>query len=81
MLENSKLTIKLLESDNIDPIVSAFAASNWTKKTDSTFQNYLAEQNAGERIVWLAYQSNAFAGYLTLKFQSDYSYFKEPIYS
>lgn len=74
---NHDLTIKLLEKEDIDTIVNAFAASNWTKKPASTFEGYLAEQNAEQRIVWLAYHNNIFAGYVTLKWQSDYPYFKE----
>ncbi|MDB2415473.1 GNAT family N-acetyltransferase [Rickettsiales bacterium] len=69
--------IKLLTAEDIDTIVNAFATSNWTEKPVSTFEGYLAEQNAGERIVWQAYQNNVFAGYVTLKWQSEYPYFKD----
>ena len=74
---NHDLTIKLLEKGDIGNIVNAFTTSNWTKKPASTFESYLAEQNAKERIIWLAYHNNAFAGYVTLLWQSDYSYFQE----
>ena len=71
------LDIKLLTADDIDTIVNAFTASNWTEKPASIFETYCIEQNKQERIVWLAYQNNVFAGYVTLKWQSEYPYFKE----
>lgn len=72
-----ELVIKSLEESDINIIVDAFIASNWTEKPASLFEEYLAEQNAEERIVWLAYQSNVFAGYVTLKWKSDYPYFMQ----
>lgn len=74
---NCDLTIKLLEKEDIDTIVNAFAASNWTEKLASTFESYLAEQSAEERIIWLAYHNNVFAGYVTLLWKSEYSYFQK----
>lgn len=72
-----RLTIKLLESNDIDIIVDSFSRSNWTIKLASTFNQYLDEQHKQERIVWLAYFGNNFAGYVTLKWQSNYPNFNQ----
>ena len=73
----NKLTVKLLEKGDVDTIVTAFAKSNWAIKPASIFEAYLAEQGGKERIVWIAQLDNAFAGYVTLKWHSEYPYFKE----
>lgn len=74
---NDTLVIRLMQPSDIPIIVDAFAKSNWTEKPASTFQDYLDEQNAEERIIWLAYQNNVFAGYVTLKWHSEHSIFKD----
>ncbi|MFN7038499.1 MAG: GNAT family N-acetyltransferase [Alphaproteobacteria bacterium] len=40
------------------------------------FEQYLQEAGADERIIWLAYIDNKFAGYNTLKWESQYPSFK-----
>lgn len=72
---NKKLTIKKLEENDISKIVDAFKKSNWTEKPASLFEKYIEEQDKGERIVWVAYSDNKFAGYITLKWQSLYKPF------
>ena len=74
---NHDLTIKLLKKGDINTIVNAFATSNWTTKPASTFENYFLEQKLQERIIWLAYHNNVFAGYVTLLWKSEYPYFQE----
>ncbi len=74
---NGRLSIRLLQANDIDVIVNAFATSSWTEKPASTFQLYLAQQNRLERITWVAYYDSSFAGYITLKWQSEYPFFKE----
>lgn len=69
------LSLKNLSADDIQTIVDAFKKSNWTEKPASIFENYLEDQNKGERIVWVAYFDNKFAGYVTLKWQSLYKPF------
>lgn len=77
---NANLTIKVLSADDILTIVDAFTKSNWTEKPASLFEKYLEEQDKRERIVWLAFCDNKFAGYVTLKWQSMYKpFFKENI--
>ena len=64
----------LIRQDDISLIVSAFAAHNWPKPK-STFEKYLTEQQVGERVVWVAYEADQLAGYITLKWQSQYPSF------
>jgi GNAT superfamily N-acetyltransferase len=70
------VTIKKLETNDISLIVNAFDQSNWTQKPASLFKAYLEEQERGERIVWVAYYNDQFAGYITLKWTSDYGPFR-----
>ncbi len=72
--QNHNITTKALELSDISTIVGAFAKANWPKPV-STFETYFQEQQNGERLVWLAYSDNQFAGYITLKWQSQYEPF------
>ena len=72
----SDVFIRLLIIEDIVAIPEAFNQIGWNKPA-SLFEEYLKEQAAGERIVWVAYVQDEFAGYLTLKWQSQYPPFKE----
>jgi GNAT superfamily N-acetyltransferase len=65
----------LLLSD-IEPIAAAFTAIGWNKPA-SQYQAYLAEQEAGQRVVLVAIVETVFAGYLTICWQSLYPPFRE----
>ncbi len=67
--------IRLLIASDIQPIAAAFAALGWDKPT-SLYELYLAEQAAGERTVFVALLDSQFAGYVTIKWQSDYPPFR-----
>lgn len=41
-------------------------------KPASVFEGYLKEIEQGERLVWVAHVHDQFAGYVTLKWQSQY---------
>src|SRR5438552_2058169 len=58
--------IRLLEGEDIEPISAAFAAIGWNKPA-SQYARYLAEQEAGQRTVLVAFQEDAFVGYLTIR--------------
>jgi len=76
---NDHITIRFFNSLDIPVIVKAFALANWTKSVD-IFEKYLYEQNNLDRIVWVAYNKEQFAGYVTLKWESLYKPFlKEQI--
>ncbi|KTD46568.1 Acyl-CoA N-acyltransferase [Legionella quinlivanii] len=76
-LKHRSLSIRLLKPTDIPVIVESFIQSNWTEKPASTFEQYLNEQQKQERLIWVAYVENRFAGYVTLKWNSQYSGFKE----
>jgi hypothetical protein len=65
----------VLIEKNIAVISDAFNQIGWNKPP-SLFEEYLKEQEAGERLVWVAYFKGEFAGYITLKWQSLYPSFK-----
>ncbi len=72
--QNHHITTKALELSDVPIIVDAFAKANWPKPT-SIFETYFKEHQKGKRLAWLAYLDNQFAGYITLKWQSQYEPF------
>ena len=71
---NKAVSIKTLNLADIPTIVSEFQKVNWQKPA-SLFEGYYQEQQKSERIVWLAYLGEKFAGYITLKWLSQYEPF------
>ncbi len=71
------MRIKLLEKSDIFFIVDGFANSNWTKKSAKLFERYLKEQDEKQCICLVAFMDNEFAGYIILKWYSEYFYFAE----
>lgn len=71
---HAHVSFKALTIADIPAIVDAFQKANWPKEA-RIFEFYYREQVRGERIVWVAYVSNQFAGYVTLKWQSQYGPF------
>ncbi|MCC5015518.1 MULTISPECIES: GNAT family N-acetyltransferase [unclassified Legionella] len=77
VIENeNKINLRSLMQTDIQPIVEKFSRHNWVKPA-STFITYLAEQNRGERIIWLAFSQDELAGYVTLKWLSSYPSFRD----
>ncbi|MBZ0285722.1 MAG: GNAT family N-acetyltransferase [Anaerolineae bacterium] len=70
------LTIRLLTEPDIQPIAAAFAELGWNKPA-SQYARYLAEQESGLRTVFVAFVDEAFAGYVTVLWQSGYPPFRE----
>lgn len=68
--------IRPLIKEDIVVISEAFNQIGWNKPA-SVFEGYLKEAEQGERLVWVAHVHDQFAGYVTLKWQSQYSSFKE----
>ncbi|CAA9349909.1 MAG: Acetyltransferase [uncultured Gemmatimonadetes bacterium] len=64
--------------DAADPpvIAATFAMIGWSKPREQ-YERYLAEQEAGERQVWVAWVDNEFAGYVTLNRRPAYPVFRE----
>jgi GNAT superfamily N-acetyltransferase len=72
---NPAISIRSFLAEDISQLVNNFAKNDWPKPL-STFEAYLHEQENNERIVWLAFYKNEFAGYITLKWNSLYQSFK-----
>jgi GNAT superfamily N-acetyltransferase len=70
------VTIKLLDADTIPLIASAFFNSEW-KTPESHYWNLLAAQVRGERVFLVAFYKGDVAGFVTIKWQSDYPPFAE----
>jgi GNAT superfamily N-acetyltransferase len=68
--------IRQLYINDIVTIVEAFNAIGWDKPR-AIFEQYLMEQQAGERLVWLAFVQEHISGYITLKWQSLYKPFND----
>lgn len=68
--------IRSFEPSDIDLFFQAFVAAN-SPKPLSLFQTYLEEQKNNKRKVWVAIQDGNIAGYVTLKWESQYPLFKQ----
>ncbi len=65
------LFIRPLQQQDIEPIAAAFTAIGWNKPA-SQYARYLAEQEAGRRVILVALMDDIFAGYVTINWQPDY---------
>jgi GNAT superfamily N-acetyltransferase len=73
----TELLIRPIEQNDIQPIALAFVALGWNKPA-SQYEQYLLEQEAGQRLVLVAFVPDlVFAGYVTICWQSDYIPFRE----
>ncbi len=70
------LFLRALESRDVAPIAAAFAALGWDKPA-SQYERYLQDQEAGRRVVLVAFVNDVFAGYLTVVWESGYPPFRE----
>lgn len=71
----SGLDIRLLHGRDIPEMATALAALGWNKPA-SQYERYLSEQLREQRVVLVAFQDGAFAGYLTIMWQSGYEPFQ-----
>jgi GNAT superfamily N-acetyltransferase len=71
----NQIQIRPLIREDIIAISEAFKQIGWNKPA-SLFEEYLKEQELGARFVWVAHVHDEFAGYVTLKWQSQYQSFK-----
>ena len=65
------ISIKTMAKSDIPGIVAAFKGSEW-RVVPSFFENFLAEQDAGKRVVLIAFLGKYFTGYVTIKWKPDY---------
>lgn len=69
--------MRRLTAEDIGPITDAFAELGWAGKTPGLYRSYLAQQQAGERVVWVEHQDGEFAGYICVVADSDYPPFRQ----
>jgi GNAT superfamily N-acetyltransferase len=72
----ASVAIRSLRETDAAVIAAAFEAIGWSKTVEQ-YQRYLREQAAGVRHVLVATLSEAFAGYVTLSWQSTYPFFRD----
>ncbi len=70
---NTQIQIRPLIREDIAAISGAFNEIGWNKPP-SLFEEYLMEQGLGDRLVWVTHFKGKFAGYVTLKWQSQYPF-------
>jgi GNAT superfamily N-acetyltransferase len=68
--------IRSMDESDPETLSAAFSAIGWHKPT-ALFQRYLAEQERGQRLAFVAECRGDFAGYVTLVWVSDYGPFAE----
>ena len=69
------INIRAINASDIPMIVREFECFQWPKPA-STFETYCKEQSQQERLTWLAFYQDDFAGYVTLKWTSLYQPFE-----
>ena len=72
----NSITIRSLKAQDIARIAADFADLGWNKPA-SQYERYLAEQEAGQRAVRMAFSGDIFCGYLTVCWQAHYRPFRE----
>lgn len=70
------LSIRELSAEDPARISAAFARMGWNKPVEQ-YERYLEEQREGTRDVIVAEVGDAFAGYLTIRWKTDYPFFRE----
>jgi GNAT superfamily N-acetyltransferase len=74
----SPLVMRAMGESDPAMMSAAFAAIGWRKnKPLALFQRYLADQEEGRRLAFIAEWHGEFAGYVTLLWTSDYGPFAE----
>lgn len=70
------LAVRQIRHDDPPTIAAAFRAQGWNK-LERLYERYHREQMEGRRTVLVAELDGAFAGYLTIDWESRYSPFRE----
>ena len=71
-----ELEIRSLIEQDPEVISTAFTEIGWNKPV-AQYERYLEEQKKGSRDVLVALVKGEFAGYVTIRWQSDYAPFRE----
>lgn len=70
----TEIELRLLAEDDVAVIAEAFSTIGWDKPA-LLYLGYLQAQRAGERLVWVAWRSGVFQGYVCLDRRSRYAPF------
>jgi GNAT superfamily N-acetyltransferase len=70
------INIRPLEAQDPPIMAAAFAGIGW-HKPEAQYHGYLDEQAAGSRSVFVAHEGKRFAGYVTVRWRSNYPYFRD----
>ena len=76
-LVTAQPVIRTMDESDPEVISAAFTAIGWHTKPPALLQRYLAEQEEGRRLAFVAEWRGEFAGYVTLLRTSDYRPFAE----
>jgi hypothetical protein len=77
-LVTSPLVIRAMGESDPEVMSAAFAAIGWRRhKPRALFQRYLADQEEGRRLAFVAEWHGEFSGYVTLLWTSEYGPFAE----
>ncbi|GAA4462541.1 GNAT family N-acetyltransferase [Phytohabitans houttuyneae] len=71
-----RIEIRPLTAADPVPIAQAFSALGWPGKTVDQYRRYLDDQTAKTRAVLVSLFEGRFAGYLTVRWSSDYTPFR-----
>ncbi len=75
MKMKGNLTLRKIEKTDCQKISESFQEQGWDKPT-SQYEEYLALQEQGKRDIIIAELDRDFAGYLTIRWESDYTSFR-----
>lgn len=75
-LVTTQLLIRAMGESDPEVISAVFTAIGWDKPP-ALYQHYLAQQEEGRRLAWVAEWGGEFAGYVTLLWTSAYSPFAD----
>jgi ribosomal protein S18 acetylase RimI-like enzyme len=71
-----EIVLSPLNENDINQIALSFEALGWNKPR-SIYEAYLLEQANHKRSITVAKKNKTFCGYVTIKWESDYPYFKQ----
>lgn len=72
----NKIKLRNMKETDCEIISEAFQAQGWNKPY-KLYEEYFAEQQKGECDIFIAEYEDEFAGYVTIKWETKYNYFKE----
>ena len=71
------LLIRAMGESDPEAVSAAFTAIGWDTKPPALYRHYLAQQDEGRRLAWVAQRHGELAGYVTLLWTSAYGPFAD----